>query len=84
MLFIAACVEIDSTDTWIIDLGAIHHVCNSMQGLRVTKKFRAKEFTLRLGDGSRVETSAIGDITFNFNNSKYLVLKYCYYIPVFK
>ena len=55
-----------------------------MQGLRVTKKFRTKEFTLHLGDGSSVEASAIGDITLNFNNCKYLVLKNCYYILVFK
>ena len=55
-----------------------------MQGLRVTKKFRAKGFTLYLGGGLSVETSAIGDITLNFDNSKYLVLKDCYYIPVFK
>ena len=77
-------MAIDSTDTWIIDSGATQHVCNSMQGLKVTKKFRANEFTLHLGDGSRVEASAMGDVTLNFNNFKYLVLKDCYYIPVFK
>ena len=77
-------MAIDSSDTWIIDSRATHHVYNSMQGLRVTKKCRAKEFTLHLGDGSRVEASTMGDITLNFNNSKYLVLKDCYYIPFFK
>ena len=77
-------MAIDSTNTLITDSGATPHVCNSMQGLKVNKKFRAKEFTLRLGDGSRVEASAMGDITLNFNNSKYLVLKDCYYIPLFK
>ena len=48
-----------------------------MHGLRVTKKFKVNEFTLCLGDGSRVEA-------LNFNNSKYLVLKDCYYTQVFK
>ena len=65
LLFIEACVAIDSTDTWIIDSGATHHVYKSIQGLRVTKKFIAKEFTLHLGDGSRVKASAMGDITLN-------------------
>ena len=55
-----------------------------MLGLRVSMKFKAKEFTLHLGDGSKVEASAMGDITLNFNNSKYLVLRDCYYILVFK
>ena len=73
LLFVEVCVAINSTEAWIIDLGATHHVCNSMQGLSVTKKFRAKEFTLRLGDCSRVEASIMGDITLNFNNSKYFV-----------
>ena len=69
---------------YIIDSGVTHHISNSIQGLRVTKKFRAKEFTLHLGDGLRIEANAMGDITLNFNNSKYLVLKDCYYIPIFK
>ena len=84
LLFIEACMTIVTIDTWIIDSGATYHVCNSMQGIRVTKRFRVKEATLRLRDGSRVEASAMRDITLNFNNSKYLVLKDCYYIPVFK
>ena len=71
-------MAIDSTDTWIIDLRDTHHVCNSMQGLRVTKKFKANEFTMRFGDGSRVEASAMGDVILNFKNSMYLVLKDCY------
>ena len=50
MLFVETCVTIDSTDAWIIDSGVTHHVCNSMQGLRVTKTFIANEFTLGLGD----------------------------------
>ena len=83
LLFVEACVIIDSTETWIIDSGATDHVCNSMEGLSVTKKFKVNEFTLRLGDGSRVKVTAMGDVTLNFNNSKYLFLKNCYYIPVF-
>ena len=77
-------MTIDSTDKWIIDSEATHHICNFMQGLGVTKKFKANTFTLRLGDSSRVEASAMRVVTLNFNNSKYLVLKDCYYIPFFK
>ena len=84
LLSVKACVAIDSTNTWIMDSGATHHICNSMHRLRVTKTFRVNEFTLHLGDGSIVKTSAMGDVTLDFNNFKYLILKDCYYIPVFK
>ncbi|PON81075.1 Zinc finger, CCHC-type, partial [Trema orientale] len=61
LLFIKACHVVDSIDSWIVDSGATDYVCNTLQGFKETRKFAGEEFTLRLGDGSIVETRAMGD-----------------------
>ena len=75
---------VDSIDSWIVDSGATDHVCNTLQGFKETRKFASEEFTLRLGDGSIVEARAMGDVILNFDDFRFLEIKNCYYIPVFK
>ena len=41
----------DTDDSWIIASGATNHVCSFLQLLTKGRKLRAKEFTLRVGNG---------------------------------
>ena len=70
----------NSDDSWIIDSGATNHVCSSLQLLTKARKLRAKEFTLRVGDGESVSAEAVGEVRLQFGN-KYLLLDNVYFIP---
>ena len=70
----------NSDDSWIIDSGATNHVCSSLQLLTKARKLRAKEFTLRVGNGESVSAEAVGEVRLQFGN-KYLLLDNVYFIP---
>ena len=52
----------NSDDSWIINSGATNHVCSSLQLLTKARKLRAKEFTLRVGNGEFVSAEAVGEV----------------------
>ena len=70
----------NSDDSWIIDSGATNHVCSSLQLLTKAKKLRAKDFTLRVGNGESVSAEAVGEVRQQFRN-KFLLLENIYFIP---
>ena len=55
-------------------------MCSSLQLLTKAKKLRAKEFTLRVGNGESVSTEAVGEVRLQFGN-KFLLLDNVYFIP---
>ena len=51
-----------SDDSWLIDSGATNHVCSFLQLLTKARNLRAKEFTLRVGNGESVSAEAVGEV----------------------
>ena len=63
---------VDSTDSWIVDSGAINHVCYSLRGFQERRRLNKNKINLRLGNGVLVSASAVGDISVNLDASKHL------------
>ena len=42
------------TTTWVLDIESPFHICNSLQGLQINRKFENDERFLNVGDGSQV------------------------------
>ena len=51
-----------------------------MQLLTKARKLRAKEFTLRIGNGESVSAEVVGEVRLHFRN-KFLLLDNVYFIP---
>ncbi|KAK0593751.1 hypothetical protein LWI29_027063 [Acer saccharum] len=60
--YLETCFLADSIDSWIIDSGATNHVCYSLQGFQERRRLNKNEINLRLGNGTLVSASAVGDI----------------------
>ena len=52
---------------------------SSLQLLTKARKLRAKEFTLRVGNGESVSVEAVGEVRLQFGN-KFLLLDNVYFI----
>ena len=68
--------------TWVLDTGSPIHICNSLQGIQVTKRFREGERFLNVGDGRSVPVLALEIIKLVFE-SQYIILNECHYCPSF-
>ena len=84
MNYLETCFLADSTDSWIIDSGATNHVCYSLQGFQERRRLNKNEINLRLGNGTLVSTSAVGDIRVCLDSRRHLDLIDVYYVPQFK
>ncbi|KAK0577895.1 hypothetical protein LWI29_001967 [Acer saccharum] len=82
--YLETCFLADSTDSWIIDSGATNHVCYSLQGFQERRKLSKNEINLRLGNGTLVSASAVGDIRVYLDSRRHLDLIDVYYVPQFK
>ena len=70
------------TTTWVLDAGSPYHICNSMQGLQVSRRFDEGERFLNVGDGSKVSVLALGIMNLVIN-SRTVILSECHYYPSF-
>jgi transposase InsO family protein len=75
---------VDSTDSWIVDSGATNHVCYSLRGFQERRRLNKNEINLRLGNGTLVSASAVGDIRVYLDSRRHLDLIDVYYVPQFK
>ena len=82
--YLETCFLADSTDSWIIDSGATNYVCYSLQGFQERRRLNKNEINLRLGNGTLVSASAVGDIRVYFDSRRHLDLIDVYYVPQFK
>ncbi|KAK0580852.1 hypothetical protein LWI29_007090 [Acer saccharum] len=82
--YLETCFLADSPDSWIIDSGATNHVCYSLQGFQERRKLSKNEINLRLGNGTLVSASAVGDIRVYLDSRRHLDLIDVYYVPQFK
>jgi hypothetical protein len=77
---VETCLVMNPPKTWCVDSGSTNHVCNSLQGLQVTRRLDEGEMYLTLGDGTKVPVHSIGIVKLCFN-SKFLILSNCLYVP---
>ena len=80
-LVVETCLAVLSTGTWCVDTGATNHVCNSLQGFQETRQLSDGEIYLHMGNATKVATIIVGDYYLNFGRDRYLLLKYCLYVP---
>ena len=79
---IESVLTVNNISTWILDSGASHHVCTSLQELVGARKLKAGEIPLRVGNGTRVDAKAVGTYLLKLPSGETLELKNCLYLPV--
>jgi hypothetical protein len=53
-------IEVSSSDSWVFDTGSMIHMCKSLQGLSLTRKFAKGELDVRVSNGVKVTAAAVG------------------------
>ena len=79
-LLVKSYLVVDSTNSWLIDFGAIDHICNSLQGFQLRRRLNEGEMYLTLASTTRIVVQAMEDVTLVLENNKYLELKDCLYV----
>ena len=74
--------SIYDTTTWVLDTGSPIYICNSLQGLQVSRWFKDSKRFLNVGDRSSVPVLALGVIEFVFESCT-VMLNECHYCPKF-
>ena len=76
------CFSIYDTTNWIIDIESPIHICNSLQGLQISRRFKEGERFLNVDDGSWVPVLALGVMKLCFESCK-ILLSDCHYCSSF-
>ena len=71
-------------DKWIIDSGAINHVCYSLQWFKHSTSIEEGQRYLKLGNGEQISVKVIGPIVLFFENNRTSCLEDCLFVPDFK
>ena len=62
-------------------MGAVAHICNSLQGLQRTGRLEKNEVTMRVGNGATIFAQAIDIYTLHLPSELTIELDNCYYVP---
>ena len=81
MLIIESNLTVFSASSWVLDSGSSAHLCTSMQGLEESRRLRDEDTILRVGNGERVATVAMGTYPLRLPLGLDLVLRDYYYVP---
>ena len=76
-------LTVTDSSTWVLDTGSSFNICNTLQGLKITRWLKKGEINLQVGNGANVAALALGSISLNMPTGKVLVLNDCYYVPNF-
>ncbi|XP_077247228.1 uncharacterized protein LOC143886944 [Tasmannia lanceolata] len=79
-VFIAETNMIGPAFFWCVDTGATSHICNVLQGLRISRRLTDDKLNLQVGSDTIVAVQAMGDYFLTFSRG-YLLLKDCLYVP---
>ena len=74
-------VNLSTSPSWVLDTGCGSHICVNVQGLRSSRSLAKGEVDLRVGDGARVTTLAVGVYDLTLPSGLVFQLKNCYYVP---
>ncbi|GKC56420.1 zinc finger, CCHC-type containing protein [Tanacetum coccineum] len=67
--------------SWIYDTGCGTHICNTMQGLRASRKLKPGALSLYVGNAQREAVEAIGVFYLCLPSGLEIVLNNCHYAP---
>ena len=68
-----------NTTNWVLDTESPIHICNSLQELRISRRFKEGERFLNVKHGSRVPVLALGVVEIYFESCKILLSDYHFY-----
>ena len=71
--------SICDTTIWILDTGSPYHICNSMQGLQISRRFEVGERFLNIGDKRSVPVLALGTIKLVFKSNIIILSEYHFF-----
>lgn len=71
-----------SSDSWIFDTGCGTHICNNMQGMRISKRLKKGTLDLRVGNGGRAAVEAIGTYELTLPSGLIVLLEQCHFAPI--
>ena len=74
--------SIYDTANFVLDTGSPTHICNSLQGLQVSRIFEDGERFLMVGDGSKVPVLALGIVNLSLESCN-IILNECHFCPSF-
>src|SRR4051812_23599572 len=67
--------------SWVFDTGAVAHICNSLQGLKRTRRLEKNEVTMRVGNGATISAKAVGVYTLHLPSGFTIELENFYFVP---
>ncbi|GJX47760.1 zinc finger, CCHC-type containing protein [Tanacetum coccineum] len=67
--------------TWVYDTGCGTHICNTLQGLRRSKKLKHGALSLYMGNGMHATVEAIGSFDLILPSGLIIVLDICHFAP---
>ncbi|GJT54411.1 zinc finger, CCHC-type containing protein [Tanacetum coccineum] len=67
--------------TWVYDTDCGTHICNTLQGLRESRKLKHGALSLYMGNGMRAAVEAIGSFDLILPSGLIIVLDNCHFAP---
>ena len=74
-------VNLSISTSWVFDTGCASHICINVQGLQRSRTLAKGEVDLRVGNGAKVATLAVGTYYLSMPSGLVLELDDCYYVP---
>jgi hypothetical protein len=74
-------IAVYSGDSWVFDTGLMIHTCRSLKELSLIRRFAKGELDVRVGNGAKVSSIAVGTYHLPLASGLVLGLNNCYCIP---
>ena len=68
------------SSNWILDSACPVHICNSLQGLKESKKLKPGDMHLRFGSGDSLDAATVGVYEISLPSGRFLLNDY-YFVP---
>ena len=74
-------VTTSGSTPWVLDTGCGVHICVNVHGLNNSRTLEEGQVDLRVANGAKVSTLAVGTYSLSLPSGMVLELKNCYYVP---
>ena len=74
-------VNLSISTSWVLDTGCGSHICINVHELLESRKSAKGEVDLRVGNGAKVATLALGTYHLSLPTRLILELENCFYVP---
>ncbi|KAI5437995.1 hypothetical protein KIW84_023937 [Lathyrus oleraceus] len=74
-------INLSTSASWVLDTGCDSHICTNVQGLKRSRDLAIGEVDLRVGNGARVASLAVGTYVLTLPSGLIIRLENCYYVP---